>query len=147
MIPEWKDVQAYAGTLKTRSLVFKPDHPEQLSEILDYAKKNNLTICPRGNGYSYADTILNNGHIILDTAKLNRILHWDEFKGSITVEPGVRFADIFNIALASNWTLNACPGGMNVTIGGAVSNNVHGKDSWRVGNFGDQVKKINKKAR
>ena len=36
----------------------------------------------------------------------------------------------------------SCPGGGDVSVGGAVSNNVHGKDSFKNGNFGKNIKSI-----
>ena len=83
--------------------------------------------------------IQNNNNMILDTTKMNMVLDWCSDSGQIKVQPGVTFSDIFLICLKDNWTLNSCPGGMLVTVGGAISNNVHGKDAWKYGNFGNQV--------
>jgi len=135
----WENIQAFAGTLTSNSLVAYPRSTEECLEIIKYAKDHDLTICPRGKGYTYADMILNDKHIVLNLTKMNKISNWDAKSGQITVEPGVKFADVFKVALAENWALGSCPGGMFVTIGGALSNDVHGKDSWRIGNFGDQV--------
>ena len=135
----WETVQAYAETCITRSMVVYPESIEGCIGVVDYCKKEGLTICPKGAGFSYGDMILNDQQVILDTSRMNRIIRWGDETGLMVVEPGVRFADIFKAALLSNWTLDSCPGGMEVTIGGAVSNNVHGKDSWKNGNFGDQV--------
>ena len=107
--------------------------------MVEFARQRGLSVCPRGSGYSYADMILNDGEIVLDTGRMNRILAWDETTGRLAVEPGVVFAEILRTTLLANWTLPSCVGGMGVTVGGGVSNDVHGKDSWKVGNFGDHV--------
>ena len=132
-------VQAYAETRTTESLVAYPTSIEECLEVLEFSKKNGLSICPRGSGYTYGDMILNDRQIISDTSHMNKVLSWNENTGQIVVQAGVKLSDIFLITLQSNWALGSCPGGMGVTVGGAVSNNVHGKDSWKVGNFGDQV--------
>lgn len=135
----WESVQAFAGTSRTKSLVVYPHSIEECRAVIAHAKKEKRTVCPRGSGYTYGDMILNHGHLILNTSRMRRVIEWDPESGRMVVEPGVRFSDVFGLGLLTNWTLGACPGGMAVTIGGALSNNVHGKDSWKCGNFGDQV--------
>jgi len=135
----WETVTAYAETHSTESLVARLSSVQECIGLIEFAGRNGYTICPRGAGYTYADMILNDRQIILDISRMNRLLRWDPDAGIMTVEPGVRLSDIFLTALPWNWTLPACPGGMAVTVGGAVSNNVHGKDSWKNGNFGAQV--------
>lgn len=103
------------------------------------AKTRGLTICPRGTGLSYADMILNDGQMILDLTRMSGPVEWDHATGRMTAPPGTRLADVLNISLPDRWVPNSCPGGMEVTLGGAISNNIHGKDAWRTGNFGDQV--------
>ena len=136
---KWEHVKAYAETRSTKSLVGYPQTIEDCIKVLEYCNKNGLTICIKGGGFTFADMILNHGQVILDMTRMNKIHVWDMEMGQMVVDPGVRFSDIFCISLIDNWTLNSCPGGSEVTIGGAVSNNVHGKDSWNSGNFGDQV--------
>ena len=57
----------------------------------------------------------------------------------MTVEPGVTVQKILKICLNDNWMLAAVPGTRLVTIGGCASNNIHGKNSYRDGNFGDHI--------
>ncbi len=135
----WESVEAFAGTQSTNSYVAYPASLDECIQLIKIAQQRGLSICPRGNGYTYADMILNHGQTILNFSKMNRVLSWSEESGQIIVEPGVMFSDIFNLSLLANWTLSSCPGGQSVTIGGAVANNVHGKDSRQLGNFGNQV--------
>lgn len=131
--------RAFSETITTSSFVAYPTTIDGCLNIIDFCKKNGLSICPRGGGFTYGDMILNDGHVILNTLRMNDIMKWDANTGQIVVGPGVTFTDIFKRTLSDNWVLSSCPGGMGVTIGGAISNNVHGKDSWKNGNFGDQV--------
>jgi FAD/FMN-containing dehydrogenase len=123
----------------TRSLVARPATPEDCAAVLEYARERGLTITPRGSGYSYADMILNDGQIVLETRQWDRILAFDPGTGRVRVEPGVTVAQVLAVGLIHGWTLSSCTGGMGVSMGGAVSNNVHGKDSWKDGNFGENV--------
>ena len=136
---KFTSVTGYTETLKALSKVIYPRNIKDCMNLINEAKKNGLTICPRGKGYTYGDMIINSNQIIFDTSLMNKIIDWDKRKGIITVQPGVTFAEIFKITLLENWTLSSCPGGLDITIGGSISNNVHGKDTWKRGNFGEQI--------
>lgn len=139
---KWERVLGYAETRPSKSMVAYPKNREDLLQVLDYAERNILTVGAKGSGYTYGDMIQNDRHIMLDLSLMNEIKSWDSSSGKIVVEPGVTFAQIFYQCLPQNWTLSSCPGGLHVTIGGAIANNVHGKDSWSQGNFGTQVESM-----
>ena len=141
-MPDWikpEEVTAYTESILTHSLSAYPSSLSDCRELISFAKSNGLTICPRGNGYSFADMILNDDHIVSNLNYMNQIIKWDQNTGEIVVEPGVTFAQIMIKTLPCNWMISACPGNSEVTIGGAISNNVHGKDAWNKGGFGEQV--------
>lgn len=140
---QWETVKAWTETKATRSLVARPYSTADCHKILAFAKKEGLSICPRGSGYSFGDLILNDHHMIMETRKMNQILHWDRETGVMVVQPGVTVSQILAKSLMEGWTLPSCTGGIGVSAGGALSNNVHGKDSWKLGNFGDQVVEMN----
>ena len=142
LILNWEQVQSYSFTRNTLSLVAYPHNLHECLDVINYAVKNNYTICPRGQGYSYGDMILNDRQIILNTSGMNKIFNWDSTTGVLICEPGVRLADVFDLTLPDQWYLPSCPGGMNVTIAGAVANNIHGKDSFKNGNFGNWVTEL-----
>jgi len=135
----YQTTMGYAETQSAKSLVVYPKTVEDCQKTLKFCNKEGIQICCRGGGYSYGDMILNSEQVILDTTQMNQILDWDPESGLIRTQPGVSFASVFKYSLLHNWTLLSCPGGMDVTIGGAISNNVHGKDAWKNGNFGNQV--------
>ena len=91
----WKSVQAFSGTRKTNSLVAYPNNVEECVQVLEYAKKHGYTICVRGRGNSWADMILNNGQVILNTSRLNKILLYQKEAGEIIVQPGVTFSQVY----------------------------------------------------
>jgi decaprenylphospho-beta-D-ribofuranose 2-oxidase len=136
---KWEKVTAHAETHSTRSLVASPRSIDECREVIEFATKRGLSICPRGQGYSYGDIILNDDHVVLNLKGMDRILDWSPESGRIVAEPGATLGDLLFKAMPFNWTVNACPGGAGVTVGGAIANNIHGKDSWQTGNFGDSV--------
>jgi len=141
-LPVWikpETITAYTESISTSSLVAYPSSVHECQELINFSKSRGLTICPRGSGQSFADMILNNGHVVLKLGRMNKVLQWDRDGGQMVVEPGVTMAQILTKALPFNWVIPACPGNPEVTVGGAISNNVHGKDAWGNGNFGSQV--------
>jgi FAD/FMN-containing dehydrogenase len=53
--------------------------------------------------------------------------------GRLTAQSGVTFDEILRVAIPRGWFLPLTPGTRFVTIGGAVANDVHGKNSTRAG--------------
>jgi decaprenylphospho-beta-D-ribofuranose 2-oxidase len=116
-----------------------PEHLSEIAEILARVVKDGGTIAVRGSGYSYGDASLNHEGVVLNLSRLKRILAWDPDTGLITAEPGVTIADLWKYIISSGWWPAVVPGASAVTLGGAVSANVHGKNNWRIGCFGDYV--------
>jgi FAD/FMN-containing dehydrogenase len=136
---KWKTIYSYSETIKTKSLVGTPETILELKLLIRQAIRENLTICFRGPGNTFGEVVLNNNHMTIDTRKLERILSWNKDSGVMVVGAGATLRDVFETCFSDNWTLSAIPGCLDVTVVGAISNNVHGKDSVHHGNFGDQV--------
>jgi FAD/FMN-containing dehydrogenase len=119
--------------------VVRPRDIGDLAGIFAAAADAGLTVGLRGAGCSYGDAALNEGNLVLDCTALNRILTWDAQSGRITVEPGVSIAQLWQRILPDGWWPTVVPGTSAVTIGGAAAMNVHGKNNWHAGSFGDSV--------
>ena len=94
---------------------------------------------PHGNGRSYGDSCLCPGGTVLLTKGLDRFIHFDPASGLLDCEPGVLLTDIIDLALPHGWFLPVTPGTRYVTVGGAIANDVHGKNHASAGSFGDHV--------
>lgn len=97
-----------------------------------------------GCGRSYGDVALNPGGSLIDCRGLDRFVAFDRDTGVLTCEAGVRLADILAAvcrpaADGSAWLLPVSPGTRFVTVGGAIANDVHGKNHHRQGCFGSHV--------
>jgi FAD/FMN-containing dehydrogenase len=95
-------------------------------------------VLPFGNGRSYGDSCLTGGTLI-DTARLNKILSFDGASGVIRCEAGVLLCDVIARALPAGWFVPVTPGTQFVTVGGAIANDVHGKNHHVRGTFGCHV--------
>lgn len=96
-------------------------------------------VLPRGRGRSYGDSCLNEGGTLLDTRRLDHFLDWDEATGHLHVESGVTLAQILDTFAPRGWFLPVVPGTEQITVGGAIANDVHGKNHHRLGTFGEHV--------
>lgn len=97
-----------------------------------------------GNGRSYGDVALNPGGRLIDCRGLDRFIAFDHATGVVSCEAGVRLADILAALCrpdpdGSAWFLPVSPGTRFVTVGGAIANDVHGKNHHRAGCFGSHV--------
>jgi FAD/FMN-containing dehydrogenase len=99
-------------------------------------------LLPYGLGRSYGDSCLNASRELIDCRRLNRILGFDESTGLLRCEGGVSLSDILDVFLPRGWFPPVTPGTRFVTVGGAIANDVHGKNHHRAGTFGAHVHQI-----
>lgn len=92
-----------------------------------------------GNGRSYGDSCLNDGGTLLHTAGMDRYIAFDATTGILECEAGLQLADIIERVLPQGWFLPVTPGTKYVTVGGAIANDVHGKNHHHAGSFGAHV--------
>lgn len=97
------------------------------------------SVLPFGQGRSYGDVCLNDGGILLDTESLSHFISFDERSGLMRCEAGMTLAEILSVAVPRGWFLPVTPGTKFVSVGGAIANDVHGKNHHRVGTFGMHV--------
>jgi FAD/FMN-containing dehydrogenase len=111
----------------------------------DFASENPLpttTFLPRGLGRSYGDVCVNDGGTLLHTFRRDRLLEFDAVHGILRCEAGASIADIAEVVLPRGWFPTVVPGTRFVTVGGAIANDVHGKNHHIAGTFGHSVASI-----
>jgi FAD/FMN-containing dehydrogenase len=100
------------------------------------------TVLPFACGRSYGDSCLNDGGLLLDTAGLDRLIAFDKVAGVLRCEAGVTLADILALIVPQGWFLPVVPGTRWVSVGGAIANDIHGKNHHRAGTFGAHVVRL-----
>jgi decaprenylphospho-beta-D-ribofuranose 2-oxidase len=95
-----------------------------------------------GGGRSYGDCALVSRGTALLTGRLDRLLAFDAARGELVCEAGVTMGELVRLFLPRGFLPPACPGSARVTVGGAIANDVHGKDQAAAGSFGDHVRWI-----
>jgi decaprenylphospho-beta-D-ribofuranose 2-oxidase len=96
-------------------------------------------VIARGLGRSYNNAAQCAGGVVVSTAKLNRIVNLDPATGLATCEAGVSLEQLMVAGLPSGWFVPVSPGTRQVTIGGAIAADVHGKNHHVAGSFARHV--------
>ena len=112
------------------------------SNLLPVDPPNEKSFLPFGNGRSYGDSCLNDGGVLLATRNLDRFISFDVDNGVLRCEAGVLLSDLLSLIIPKGWFLPVTPGTQFITIGGAIANDVHGKNHHRAGSFGCHVRQF-----
>jgi FAD/FMN-containing dehydrogenase len=100
------------------------------------------SVLPFAQGRSYGDTCLNDGGILLDTSPLSSVIDFNQELGTLRCDAGTTLAEILALIVPHNWFLPVTPGTKQVSIGGAIAHDVHGKNHHGAGTFGRYVRQF-----
>lgn len=94
---------------------------------------------PQGNARSYGDCCMNAQGLVVSTTPLRNLIAFDPDSGVLRCESGVMLKDILDVFEPRGWFLPVTPGTKFATVGGAIANDVHGKNHHVAGTFGCHV--------
>lgn len=112
------------------------DRPDRL-RIFDHLPRT--VAIPRGAGLSLTGAGFGEGVRAVEMTRFDRILAFDATLGTITVEAGVTLGQLFDFLAPRGWLVAVQPGYPDITIGGCIAGNVHGKNPLAHGCFGAWV--------
>jgi len=127
---------SWGGLPAEGQLARQLEWPDQLDQALPGA---GLAV---GCGRSYGDVGLAANGTVLQLTGLNRLLSFDKETGVLRCEAGVTLKQILAQCLRQGWLLPVLPGTSQVSVGGAIANDVHGKNHHREGTFGCHVREL-----
>src|SRR3984893_3677591 len=96
-------------------------------------------VLPVGMGRSYGDVCLLKDGTLLQTTGMNRLIDFNPETGILTAESGISLAQILQFAVPRGFFLPVTPGTKYVTLGGAIANDIHGKNHEVAGTFGNHI--------
>ena len=109
---------------------------DENSELTESARRG---VIARGMGRSYGDPAQNGGGLVVDMTPLNSIHSIDPDSGVADVDAGVTLDQLMKAALPYGLWVPVLPGTRQVTIGGAIGPDIHGKNHHSAGSFGNHV--------
>ncbi|GAB3741374.1 FAD-binding oxidoreductase [Microlunatus parietis] len=131
------------GWGRTGSSAAQVARPTTSADIASWVRKadGNRGVIARGLGRSYGDAAQNAGGTALDLTAMHRILAIDAESEPPTVitEAGVSLDSLMRALLPCGLWVPVLPGTRQVTIGGAIAADVHGKNHHTQGSFGDHL--------
>lgn len=138
-MPQLKVVESWGRTQSSAHSVTRPWFADQIDECL---KSDGGEFLARGLGRSYGDVGMNSGGSLIEVTRLDRFLFADWRTGVIRAEAGLSIDDLLRVCVPRGWFLPVAPGTKHVTLGGAVANDVHGKNHEATGTIGRHVLRI-----
>jgi FAD/FMN-containing dehydrogenase len=131
------DVLSWGRVCRRLERVASPRFRSELSDLIASADKTSLIAC--GLRRSYGDTCLNSEGATIDMRGLDRFITFEP-TGVLRAEAGLSLSQALAFAVPRGWFLPTTPGTRFVTLGGALANDVHGKNHHRAGSFGCHVR-------
>ncbi|TPK79546.1 FAD-binding oxidoreductase [Mesorhizobium sp. B2-4-18] len=114
-------------------------HADDAIALLKGGQARQASLLAYGNGRSYGDSCQNQLGTVIDMRPLNRIRGFNAESGLLEADAGVLLADVIAHAAPHGFFPAVVPGTQFVTLGGAIANDVHGKNHHRRGTFGCHV--------
>jgi FAD/FMN-containing dehydrogenase len=134
-----KKVSSWGRLNACRHNVISLNDPTKVKSMLESGALPGVAF---GMGRSYGDVCLNPGAALWVTTGLDHFIAFDHSSGRLVCEAGVILRDIQRLGITHGWMLPVTPGTQMVTVGGAIANDVHGKNHHMRGTFGDCVQGI-----
>lgn len=135
----WARVDGWGMAVRSFGYLFHPRTADEIRNVYDLARGAGKTIVLRGAGRSYGDAAINNEGIVLDLCGMDRVISWEPDTGIIELEPGVTIQKLWQTIIADGYWPPVVSGTMHTTMGGCAAMNVHGKNNFKVGPFGDHI--------
>lgn len=138
-VREDHSILAWGRVHRGRHLVADPASRGAVAQaVRETADAGGATLA-HGLGRSYGDSGLNLGGGLVRMPGLDRMIAFDRESGLVRADAGVSLDGLLRVIVPAGWFVPVTPGTKFVTLGGAVANDVHGKNHHGTGTFGRHV--------
>ncbi len=135
----WRVLDGFGYAVRAACRFAQPRTADELAETIAAARAEGLTVTFRGAGRSYGDASLNRDGLVVDMTALRAVRSWDPQAGILESDGGLTIEGLWRHTIEDGWWPAVVPGTMFPTLAGCLSMNIHGKNNFRVGPFGEHV--------
>ncbi len=134
------ELTGWGRTAPSAARLVRPrSYEEAAAAVLACGRAGTRGGIPRGLGRAYGDAAQNAGGVVLDMTGLDRIHVIDAAQGLVLCDAGVSLHRLMEVLLPLGWFVPVTPGTRYVTVGGAISADIHGKNHHGSGSFSRHV--------
>lgn len=120
----------------------RPYFRDEVAPLLREAQAQEKSALAVGLGRSYGSSNFNTEGALVCMRGLDRLIAFDDQSGVLCAEAGVSLGEILSFCVPRGWFLSTSPGTRFVTLGGAIANDVHGKNHMHAGSIGCAIRRI-----
>ncbi|MBC2901398.1 FAD-binding oxidoreductase [Streptomyces cupreus] len=133
-------VTGWGRTAPTAARLIRPRTYEQaVAAVRECGARGGI---PRGLGRAYGDAAQNAGGAVIDMTGLDRVHAIDADGGTVLCGAGVSLHRLMQVLLPLGWFVPVTPGTRQVTVGGAIGADIHGKNHHVSGAFSRHVRSL-----
>jgi FAD/FMN-containing dehydrogenase len=133
---------SWGRVIRARHRVATPRFRDELPWLVAEAGLDGKKGLAVGLGRSYGDSGLNPDGAIIAMRALDRVHVFDEEQGVLRADAGFSLDEAIRLAAPRGLFPPVVPGTRFVTLGGAVANDIHGKNHFCAGTFGRHVSRL-----
>jgi decaprenylphospho-beta-D-ribofuranose 2-oxidase len=138
-----KRLAGWGRTAPSVATVLTTPDPEEIAKaVANTADSGGRGVIARGLGRSYGDNAQNGGGLVIDMTELNTIHSISADTKLADLDAGVNLDQLMKAALPFGLWVPVLPGTRQVTIGGAIACDIHGKNHHSAGSFGNHVRSM-----
>ena len=135
-----QELEGWGRYPRIAALAARPERRRDVTDAL--CDRDGAPSLAYGMGRSYGDAALLRDGRVIRTERLDRILGFEPATGWLRCEAGVSLKALIDLFVPRGFFPPVVPGTQFVSVGGAIANDIHGKNHHIDGSFGDHIRQL-----